>query len=140
MLSEICAEVRNYFCSDADKYIGTFTISGGVIAPSDFLAEGQYFRVIGSTFNDGVYKYPAEGLTDEVFSGAVWAMRVPPDFLALTEEIKAFTAGDAGKPSVYTSESFGGYSYSKATNADGSPLTWQGAFRARLNRYRKVRI
>ena len=43
--------------------------------------------------------------------------------------------------SPYTSESFGGYSYTKANGAGDSTGSggWQAAFRARLNPYRKPR-
>ena len=137
MLTEICAEIRNYFEVPNGRHFGTFTISGGSIAPLDFLQEGQYFRIVGSVFNDGVYQYPAE-LKDEVFEGAVWAMAVPPTLIALAAEIKAYNDSDAGKTSPYTSESFGGYSYTKATDATGAPISWQKAFASRLNRWRKL--
>lgn len=39
MLTELCAELRNYFCQDADKHFGKFTVSGGSIAPLDFLKD-----------------------------------------------------------------------------------------------------
>ena len=145
MLTEVCAEIRNYFVTEIHE--GTFEIVGGKIAPLDFLREGQYYRIVGSVFNDGVHKYTeqdtvGEGLpptlTDEHFSGAVWAMAVPSSVIALTDEIAEFNKSDAAKPSVYTSESFGGYSYSKATDANGAPITWQKAFASRLNKWRKV--
>ena len=138
MLTEICAEIRNYFEVPNGRHFGTFTISGGSIAPLDFLQEGQYFRIVGSVFNDGVYQYPATSLTDEVFEGAVWAMAVPPTLIALAAEIKAYNDSDAGKPSPFTAESFGGYSYTKATDANGVPIGWQKAFASRLNRWRKL--
>ena len=138
MLTEICAEIRNYFEVPNGRHFGTFTISGGSIAPLDFLQEGQYFRIVGSVFNDGVYQYPATSLTDEVFEGAVWAMAVPPTLIALAAEIKAYNDSDAGKSSPYTSESFGGYSYTKATDANGVPIGWQKAFASRLNKWRKL--
>ena len=138
MLTEICAEIRNYFEVPNGRHFGTFTISGGSIAPLDFLQEGQYFRIIGSVFNDGVYQYPAASLTDEVFEGAVWAMALPPSIIALSAEIKAYNDSDAGKPSPFTSESFGGYAYTKATDANGAPIGWQKAFASRLNRWRKL--
>ncbi|MBO5969494.1 MAG: hypothetical protein J6S14_13455 [Clostridia bacterium] len=138
MLTEICAYLRNYFCRDEDKHFGKFTISGGKVAPLDYLQDGQYFRIVGSVFNDGVYKYPAVGLTDEVFDGAVWAMRVPSAIVAVAEEIDAYVKGDEGKTSAYTSESFGGYSYTKATDANGAPLSWQSVFRSRLDYWRKI--
>ena len=65
MLTAICAELRNWFVVPNGVHIQAYTISGGSIAPLDFLQEGQYFRIIGSVFNDGVYQYPAADLTDE---------------------------------------------------------------------------
>ena len=138
MLTEICAEIRNYFEVPNGRHFGTFTISGGSIAPLDFLQEGQYFRIVGSVFNDGVYQYPATSLTDEVFEGAVWAMAVPPTLIALAVEIKAYNDSDAGKASPFTAESFGGYSYTKATDANGAPIGWQKAYASRLNKWRKL--
>lgn len=138
MLTEICAEIRNYFEVPNGRHFGTFTISGGSIAPLDFLQEGQYFRIVGSVFNDGVYKYPATSLMDEVFEGAVWAMAVPPTLIALAAEIEAYNESDAGKPSPFTSESFGGYAYTKATDVNGAPIGWQKAFASRLNQWRKL--
>ena len=41
MLTEICAELRNYFEVPNGRHFGKFTISGGSIAPLDFLQEGQ---------------------------------------------------------------------------------------------------
>ena len=138
MLTEICAEIRNYFEVPNGRHFGTFTISGGSIAPLDFLQDGQYFRIIGSVFNDGVHKYGEANLTDEKFDGAVWAMAVPPAVVALSEEIKAYNASDAGKASPFTAESFGGYSYTKATDANGAPIGWQKAFASRLSKWRKL--
>lgn len=120
MLTEICAELRNYFEVPDGRHFGKFEISGGSIAPLDFLQDGQYFRIIGSVFNDGVYQYPAASLTDEVFYGAVWAMAVPPAVIALAadekdlkDQIKKFAEKELG----YASESYpNGYSYSNYTN------------------------
>ena len=138
MLTEICAELRNWFVVPNGRHFGKFEISGGSIAPLDFLQEGQYFRIVGSVFNDGVYQYPATSLTDEVFEGAVWAMAVHPSVIALAAEIEEYNKSDAGKASPYTSESFGGYSYTRATDANGAPIGWQKAFASRLNKYRKL--
>ncbi len=139
MLNEICAEIRNYFVKDIHN--GTFEIVGGKITPLDFIQENQYFRIVGSVFNDGVYKNTADlELTNEVFCGAVWSMALPPAFIDLAAEIKAFNESDAGKPSPYTSESFGGYSYSKATDSNGAPIGWKKVFASRLNQYRRISV
>ena len=138
MLTEICAELRNYFEVPHGRHFGKFTISGGSIAPLGFLQDGQYFRIVGSVFNDGVYQYPATSLTDEVFEGADWAMALPPSLIALSAEIEEYNKSDAGKASPYTAESFGGYSYTKATDANGAPIGWQKAFASRLSQWRKL--
>ena len=135
-LTNLCAELRNYF--ETKKRFGTFTISGGSISPSDFLQDGQYFRIVGSVFNDGVYRYPAHDLVDEVFNGAVWAMAVPPAVVELAAEIEEYNKSDAGKPSSYISENFGGYGYTKATDANGLPVGWKTVFKNDLKRWRKL--
>ena len=135
-IAELCAEVRNYF--ETDKRFGDFAITGGTFAPSDFIKDGQYFRIVGSTFNDGVYRCPATGLTDETFSGAVWAMNVPPDFVALAEKIEEYNTKNSAEISPYTSESFGGYTYTKATDSNGAPVTWQKCFAKSIDVWRKI--
>lgn len=148
MLTELCAEIRNYFVrSRSDIHTGTFTISNGSIGPLTFLQNGQYFRVVGSVFNDGVHKYGDGGdtLVDEVFFGAVWAMAVPPSVIALSEEIDAWVAANKDTlDSPYQSESFGGYSYSKGSGASAggsvSAYGWRDHFSGRLNPYRRVSV
>lgn len=137
MLTELCAEVKNYFIQEI--FFDTYKIKGGKIAPLDFLQNNQYFRIVGSVFNDGVYQNTADlTLTDEIFSGAVWAMIPPPDFIALATDIEKFCESGAADPSAYISESFGGYSYTKASGENGAPVTWRQVFASRLNTYRKA--
>ena len=139
MLTELCAELRNYFVVSIHE--GRFTIDGGKIAPLDFIQENQYFRIVGSVFNDGVYKNTADlELTNEVFCGAVWSMAVPPSVVDLAAEIKKYNESDEAKPSAYQSESFGGYSYSKATDENGAPIGWKKVFASRLNKYRRMSV
>ena len=145
MLTELCAELKNYFLRDreADIHYGSYTISGGsIVLP--FLLTGQYFRIVGSVLNDGVYEYPAVGLTDETFAGAVWAMAVPPTVIALADDIEAWNAKNADAlASPYTSESFGGYSYTKASGASssgGGAYSWKDQFASRLAKYRRLSV
>lgn len=120
-------------------HLDTYTIEdGGITLP--FLQEGQYFRVVGSVFGDGVYQYPASGLKEETFDGAIWSLAVPQAVVNLAEEIEAWQAknGEAAA-GPYQSESFGGYTYSKAVDAaTGGAVSWQAAFRSRLNDWRKL--
>ena len=146
MLEQICDYIRNYFCYK--RYFGTFTIKDGIITSSTTtfypsLQSGQYIRIIGSIFNDGIYKYKEsgiEGLVDETFqNGAIWGLAIPKDFIALADEIKAWVEknSDLDSPSMspYSSESFGGYSYNKGSN---KVVGWQDAFSGKLAQWRKI--
>lgn len=145
MLTELCKYLNNYFLKDSeDKHFGSYEITGGEFAANSlpFLQEGQYFRIVGSVFNDGVYKYPATDLHDEEFYGAIWAMYVPAAVAELSTEIDTWLASDdvqSAEQSPYTSESFGGYSYSKETGSDGS-FSWQAHFAGKLAMWKKARI
>ncbi len=134
MLDEILAELRNYFVKVIHS--GKFEVIGGRLSPLDFLQNGQYYKIHGSTFNDGVYRHPHTGLVDEAFSGEIWALAVPPTLIALVADIEEYERKASASP--YTSESFGGYSYTKATDSNGNPITWQKAFAKRLNKWRKI--
>lgn len=136
MLDEILAEIRNYFA--VKVHSGDFEVIGGKLSPLDFLQNGQYFRIVGSVMNDGVYRYPYSGLTDETFSGEIWALAVPPTLIALAADIEEYEKKAKETVSPFTSESFGGYSYTKATDSNGSPLSWEKVFAKRLNKWRKI--
>ena len=141
MLTELCQELRNWF--EKEKHFGAFTIEGGQLTDSSFLQDGQYYRIVGSVFNDGVHNQSDDDLVDESFDGAIWAMAVPPTVIALSEKINAWNAkyGTTDAMSPFQSESFGGYSYSKASSsgAGGSSTpTWKSVFADELNRWRKI--
>ena len=146
MLTQICAELHNYFSLNEDRYIGDFEIVSGNIVPPISIQDNQYYRIVGSVFNDGVHKYgdAHDILTDEgEFHGAVWLMRVPQDVINLATEIAEWQEKNGEVlASPYQSESFGGYSYSKASGSSangGGAYSWQDAFASRLNLYRKIR-
>lgn len=144
MIGQVCAECKNYFIQkDVDIHASNYTVTNGQIGPVPFLKNGQYYRIVGSALNDGVYQHGVDdtALADEEFFGAVWAMRVPRDFVALCEEIQAWESKNGEALSgPYSSESFGGYSYSKATGSDGGAYTWRDQFRTRLNAYRRLSV
>lgn len=145
MLNQICKELNNYF--ETSKYFGKFVIENGTIDLSDLVAdgslqEGQYFRIVGSVFNDGVYQYPASELHDEIFyKGSVWPMAVPNELVELSAEIKNWNEKNQEiLNSPFQSESFGGYSYTKASGkSDSVALTWKDQFADRLSLWRKAR-
>ena len=151
MLQQVCDFVHNYFV--LETYVGEFTIAGGTISLPSVL-DGQRFRVIGSALNDGIYTYSEGGvikdddgleevqLAAETFKGTVQLMGVPVAFDKIVNEISDWTSkNQAVMDGPYQSESFGGYSYTKATGGKtggSGTFTWQDAFRSRLNAYRKI--
>lgn len=142
MLTEICAEIHNWFCNSSDAVTGEFKIENGSIESLDFLQKNQYFRIVGSVFNDGVWCYGVDyNMTDETFTGKIYPMKVPKAVLDLDAEIEAWLASNIDVVnSPFQSESFGGYSYTKASNANGdSYATWQNQFASRLKPYKRLR-
>lgn len=150
MLNEICLDLNNFFDKGLPKFNDDFTIESGKITDADFLdaiKENQYFRIVGSVFNDGVYKYTDDlELTDEAFHGSIWLMAIPSEFLSLVADIEAWQdkngSVDSAAMSPFYSESFGGYSYSKSAGSvsgTGASTTWQTAYKNRLNIYRRIK-
>lgn len=142
MLTELCQELRNWFVSS--KHYDTFEITGGTLTVP-FLQDGQYFRIKGSVFNDGVWKYgDSNNLKAETFTGEIWAMAVPPDVISLSNEIDSWVEENASAiNSPYTSESWRDYSRTLrdgGSSASGAamPITWQNQFASKLRLYRKV--
>lgn len=144
---EVCQYLKNWFDRNQEKYFGDITITNGALSQTYGLKVGQYFRIVDSTLNEGVYKYPLTTLTDETFNGAIWGMALPKAFIALLDDIEAWKAKYASADSVamspFTSESVPGvYSYSKNSGGNDTTTdksgTWQGAFGARLAPYRKM--
>lgn len=151
IMSEVCALINNWFDKGWPKYTGLIAINDGAVTSEGSeieIKEGQYYRVIGSALNDGVWQYgnADEAPVNEEFNGAVWLMGVPPAVTAICNEIEAWIAkyGGVESPgmSPFQSESFAGYSYSKAagaTDSGGGVLSgWQSAFASRLLRWKKL--
>lgn len=140
MLEEVLRHLNNYFV--AEVHSGIYTVEDGSIT-LPFLQNGQYFRILNSVFNEGVYQYPASALTEETFEGIIWALAVPKAVVELSEEIQKWQEEYGAKiNSPYTSESFGGYSYTKSSSGTtgASINSWQDAFRGRLNQWRKMKF
>ncbi len=151
-LYDICLELHNFW--DVSRHFDTFTISDGEIDLSELVAKneikpGQYYRVVGSIFNDGIYQFGVDDLRqDETFYGGVWLLAIPHDIVLLVEKINAWKdahSDDLAKlDGPYQSESFNGYSYSlRSALADGSvgaDDAWKKQFRSALNQWRKIKI
>ena len=142
-LTDICEYLNNYFWRV--KRDVKITISNHTFEV-DFLQPGQYFRIVNSTFNDGVHKYPATDLIDEEFEGSIWSMVVPQTIIDLSAKIKEwrdkYESAESEMLSPFNSESFGNYSFSKGSSAAGgttNPNSWQSVFSTQLAPYRRLR-
>lgn len=153
MLTEVCDYVHNYFESGV-AYNDTYEIADGSINLDSILKDGQRFKLCGSAMNDGIYTYFHGGevydddgtklvaMASETFTGSIVPMNVPVLFTNMVKDIKEWQErNQAIIESPYQSESFGGYSYTKA-NASGSGgsglLSWKSVFGSKLNAYRKI--
>lgn len=150
MVDQICNFLHNYFLLESIN--DTFEIASGLLTIPG-IKEGQRFRVRGSALNDGIFTYHSEGikdsddlgdasLIDETFTGEIGLMGIPREVLDIAKDILAWQAkfGDA-LDSPYTSESFGGYSYTKKSGTDeqGIDVTdWKSVFGRSLIAWRKI--
>ena len=169
MLTEICQYLHNYF--DYERFIGEITIVARQdgLYPSDELtpgdeilpnadesakvfcngveieiSDGQYFALFRQRIPLGVFQL-SELTENKTFAGSVWLMDVPKaiksaDTWAETWKANNMAAGSEAN-SVYQSESFGGYSYSKGNNSKGkvgASIFDNAQFAAMLAPYRKL--
>lgn len=147
MLEKAMRYVNNRFDRDGNgnwvgSKSGAFSVSGGALEIAG-VPEGQYFWVEGSVLNDGLHRMGDTDMADEEFEGRVVLLRVPRDFVELCEEIAAWQEANADVlDSPLQSESFGGYSYSKASGGSQGNETpaagWQLHFGAQLRPFRKL--
>jgi len=147
MLEQVLAHLNNWFV--CYSYTGNVTVSadGAVLAPSEAAATlqpGKWYRILDSGFHDGVYQMPEEQSEKEepeeeveepeeeeqskTFSCTLWTLDVPAGLLNIITEMEAWQAkyGDVVS-GPYQSESFGGYSYSKAgvsSSNSGTATVW----------------
>lgn len=132
-VAAVMRQVRNYF--EGEPLEGDFTITGNGLSPAP---DASWVAIRGSKHHDGVYQLQggviqgADSATDETFSGLVYPLYPPADFLRLCEEIAAY---DASNPvGALQSESFGAYSYTRV-NGKGD---WREAYSAYLAPYRRM--
>ena len=142
MLEAVLTHLKNWFVVPCGVHEGMYTIENSTLE-LPFLQNGQYYRICGSVFNDGLHKYGdiEDKLQNETFTGTVWALAIPKAVIDLAEKIGEWqTKNGEAVASPFTSESFGGYSYTKATDSTtGAVATWETVFRSQLNPYRKLR-
>lgn len=136
-VAAVMRAVRNFFAGD--PMAGEFAISGNGLSPAP---AAPFVAIKGSRYHDGVYELHDGYLQteicreDETFDGLVYPLHPPDDFIMLCREIDEYAEKNpaGGK----ASESFGHYSYTKASNGRGGLMTWQDAYADRLIPYRRM--
>lgn len=134
------AYCSNYFESgwlEAEFSVDKF----GRITPDAGVLDGQYIAITGSVLNNGVYQVRGgcivDGAQEETFRGRIWYLCPPRAFVQLCAKIEEYREKNADGNAMLT-ESFGEYSYTKATNGRGSAATWQDVFWNQLKPYMKM--
>lgn len=141
-MEEILRYLNNYFFRF--KEVGKFTIQDNkIIGLKGEYLKGQYLLVEGSTLNDGVVKVISvvdgevtlEKPFNEEFEGVIYSLAIPQTIINLVDEIDKWK--EENKKTNIVSESFEGYSYSRA-NTNGQVATWKDVFNEELRGYRKI--
>lgn len=135
-LEMVMRECNNFW--EKCKYKGLVRIANGRIVPD---VGSPYVFISGSASMDGVHSLfdgfldgVEKDFTDE-FDGTLWYLYPPNSFISI---VKAAMEYDEKNPAgSYISESFGHYSYSRASGSNGV-VTWQAAFADRLRPFRRM--
>ena len=142
-MERILKYLNNYFYSFGKR--GEFEANRNVLNVKDGFYLGQYIKVCGSNFNDGVYRIVGtedsgicldRALNKETFNGVIFGLKVPKNLQELNFKIESYIESNSNNN--FVSESFGDYSYTRTTGRNGGLLTWQEAFREELKPYRKM--
>lgn len=135
---DLMRETRNFFPAAAMD--ASWTLHNGALTPADGLHPGDWMAVTGSLFNNGVFQLNGDcaipSAVDESWTGVVWLLAPPADFLALAVEIDAWVRQQGN--AVAVKESFGAYSRELATDSDGKPITWQAYFARQLQPWQRM--
>lgn len=153
MIEQVCAHIHNYFEVDDNTgqrmiHPGTYTIENGLIT-LPFLTAGNYFRIMGSERNNGVFEYKEAideeepELTDETFTGVIWKMRPPKAFLKIVADIEDWMDkyGEIMRNPYQSEDVIGVYSYTKMTSGKVSGdfiATWENVYKNQLDQWRKL--
>lgn len=142
MLTKVCRYLKNFFVKE--NHIGYITVSDGKVfcdGSEISMQEGQLFALVRTHYVFGTYAYGDE-LEDSEFDGAVWIMDVPADVLDAVELMTEWETANGGVDNLspYQSESFGGYSYTKASSGGkvGASVFDIAEFASVLNPYKKA--
>lgn len=144
MLTELCRTLNHYW-KIAD-YTGNYALTDGVLTlPSEAAPVVGQSLYIRGLLNDAVCSVVSVGdgtatITSDTALASdtikyVALLAIPPAMKAISEEIADWQLKNGA--SAYVSESFGGWSGTKAQGANGVQ-TWQEHFQQRLLPYKRL--
>ncbi len=136
-IPQIMRDIRNGFPACALE--GAWRLHGGMLTPCEALPDEGWVVLEGTACQDGIHHLgkggALDGAADEDWTGRVWLLAPPADFLALCGEIARWV--DQAPEAGVLRESFGAYSRTAVTTG-GRPVTWQEAFAQALMPYRRM--
>lgn len=141
-MEEILRYLNNYFFRF--KATGKFEIRGNkIIGLKGEYFKGQYLLIEGSLLNDGAVEVldcsnneiTIEKPYNEKFEGVIYSLAVPTQLRELKDKIEEFKLKNKNSDKV--SESFEGYSYTKAA-VNGEIATWKDVFKEELRPFRQM--
>jgi hypothetical protein len=142
----VVRHLRNAFEVSVER--GDFVISDGRIALYESYSDNEWIAITGSKFNNGIYQLKVvdnqyllgngtddeKAASDEYFTGSVWRLLLPRDFITVCGDLLKWFESPAGQPTTVVSESVVGfYTKTNATNRDGAPVGWDKVFATRLS-------
>ena len=131
-VSDVMRHVRNHFIQSSVS--GAFSHTDGSLTPEEHFRPGMWIAVTGDGAPSGVFQLDENGgihgLEDTDWTGTVYLLDPPADFLRLCGDIGCWAAAH-DDPAV-SSERFGEYSISR------QPVTWETAFAPALAPYRRM--
>lgn len=124
-MTPVMRHIRNFF--ERERMDGKFTLKSGTLIP---MPPAPYLAVSGSAGHDGVYAANALPDGEETFTGTVWGLYPPKDFVALCEEIADHEKSD--QQESVSEEQFGIY------RCQWTKKNWQEAYADRLAPYQRM--
>lgn len=140
-LGNVLNYIRNAFIKTIEN--GSFAIiNGRLTGTKNKYITQQYIIIKGSILNDGLYQV-TPSLTvanslDEEFDGVIYGLAIPMLVIQISKEVRIYEESNPIQKSNIISTSWGGWSESKATGANGGNITWQELFDKKLMPYKKM--
>ena len=145
----ICLRNNNWFIDPKSMEHGDFELSDSRVKLCLNLRVGAWvllspgggcFRILGKeqVGDEFIYTLEDTGEVTHVWSGTVYEMRLPLNFLKTAERVLLWANSDEAKPSALAGETVAGvYTWRRASASNGLPLGWQELFAKELNVYRR---